>query len=149
MLRFVSNAQNITLMSKGKGHVQRTILEALAYMGHADSLTVAYLVFGDNPVLPAQAASVRRALRRLVEAGEITDLGRGWSDGRRRYGVDGRHPTSDLKSDRRVAWHAQTTVSCARRFRELKARRPDLWAKVLDEELEPRAARKQMKAEAT
>ena len=135
-------------MSKGKGHVQRTIIEALAYIGHADSLTIAFMVFGENPVPTAQAASVRRALRKLAEAGEITDCGRGWSDGRRRYAI-GDWPGSDMMSDRRVAVEAQTTVSCARRFRELKTRRPDLWAKVLDGELEPSAARKQMKAEAT
>jgi hypothetical protein len=85
--------RNETLMSRGLGAVQRRILEILsAEDGLIDTLEIAGRVFdcaadahGVVLISPAQAVSVRRACRGLVEAGKIADLGRHWHNGRQRW----------------------------------------------------------------
>ena len=72
-------------MSRGPGTVQRRVLAILEAGGLLDSITVAGLVYGQQTVTPAQAVSVRRALRLLATAGRIADLGRGWRSGRRMW----------------------------------------------------------------
>jgi hypothetical protein len=76
-------------MSKGYGKMQRAILDVFEAKPDEllDTITIAALAYGENPVSNAQASSVRRSLRKLVDAGEVVDLGRGWRDRRRRFAL--------------------------------------------------------------
>ena len=66
--------------------MQRAALEALRG-GMLDSIAVAAQVYGHNRVTPSEAVSVRRALRLLVQAGQVEDMGRGWRTGRRMWAL--------------------------------------------------------------
>lgn len=76
-------------MSKGYGKMQRAIIDVFEAKPDEllDTITIAALAYGENPVTNAQASSVRRSLRKLVDAGEVVDLGRGWRDRRRRFAL--------------------------------------------------------------
>lgn len=67
------------------GAVQRAALQALHALDvrMLDSIAVACEVYGHNSVTEDKVVSVRRALRSLAQAGQVTDLGRGWHSGRR------------------------------------------------------------------
>lgn len=89
-------ALNATLMSKGHGSLQRSIMAVFAGRDDLlDSISVAGLVFDQNPVSAAQASSTRRALQKLVAEGALVDLGRGWNDKRRRYATPARAAVYD------------------------------------------------------
>ena len=71
-------------MSRGLGTVQRQALDVLsAAGGMLDSIAVAARVYGHDPVTLSEAVSVRRALRTLAKAGQVSELGRGFVGGRR------------------------------------------------------------------
>jgi hypothetical protein len=80
-------------VSKGMGTVQRDVLDLLS--GNADqlydSVEIACIVYSVECCTEAQHVSARRALRGLVERGQVVDLGRrGWRNGRSRWTtVDG------------------------------------------------------------
>lgn len=73
-------------MSKGLGEVQRKCLAVLAAAGKMlDSIEVAGRAIDKRTVTEAESVSYRRALRKLAASGRIVDMGRGWSDKRRRW----------------------------------------------------------------
>ena len=76
-------------MSKGYGKLQRAILDVFEDKPDEllDTITIAALAYGQNPITKAQASSVRRSLRKLVDAGEVVDLGRSWRGPRRRFAL--------------------------------------------------------------
>ena len=85
-------------MSRGPGAVQRRLLAILENEDRLiDTIQLAALVFdiernvaGQRLVSESRVASVRRALGKLAKAGKITDLGRHWHDGRRRWATPAR-----------------------------------------------------------
>ena len=76
-------------MSKGYGKLQRAILDIFESNPDKmlDSIEIGCLAYGENPISTAQASSVRRALRKLADAGEVVDMGRGWRQARRRFAL--------------------------------------------------------------
>ena len=76
-------------MSKGYGKLQRSIIEVFKAEPDRlmDSITIGARAFGVNPIDRAQASSVRRALRKLVDAGELVDMGRSFQHGRRHFAL--------------------------------------------------------------
>ena len=92
-------------MSRGLGENQRAILEvfkeeaggikSLRRIGSAvippsvlNPVYVAGRVFGKVQVSESEVSSIRRSLRKLTKSGHLVDVGRkGWSDGRKRYGL--------------------------------------------------------------
>ncbi|MFC6199136.1 hypothetical protein [Ponticaulis profundi] len=76
-------------MSKGYGKLQRAILDVFESDPDKllDTITIGVRAYGVNPISRAQASSVRRALRKLVDAGEVVDLGRSWRQARRHFAL--------------------------------------------------------------
>jgi hypothetical protein len=76
-------------MSKGHGLVQQVILGLFEASpeGMPNSIEICARALGREMVTLSEAASFRRALRRLAAEGRIVDMGRGWRDGRRRYAL--------------------------------------------------------------
>lgn len=78
-------------MSRGYGKIQRAILDMFEKNRNrtVESFMIAAYIFEANPVNASQRNSTNRALRKLVEAGEIEDLGHN-EYGRKMYGLPGR-----------------------------------------------------------
>ena len=74
-------------MSKGLGKIQRSVLEIFELNPDKsiDSISMTGLVFDKTEVSDSELVSVRRALRSLVKAGHLVDMGRGFRQGRRHY----------------------------------------------------------------
>lgn len=73
-------------MGRGLGIVQKKILDALATRGGLmDSIEIAAIALGKDQISDSEHVSFRRALRNLADKGKIIDLGRGWTDGRKRW----------------------------------------------------------------
>lgn len=74
-------------MSKGLGKIQRSVLKVFELNSDCsiDSISVAGLVFDKTEVNDSELVSVRRALRSLVKSGFLSDMGRGFRQGRRHY----------------------------------------------------------------
>ena len=79
-------------MSRGYGKIQRGILELFEKNPNRtpESYLIAAYVFEANPISKSQVNSINRALKKLVEAGEIEDLGYNYL-GRKHYGLPDRN----------------------------------------------------------
>ena len=76
-------------MSRGLGKTQRACLLALESNPDAEmnSVAITAAIVGRSTVTPAEHSSVRRALRKLADAGLAIDMGRGYRSGRRHWAL--------------------------------------------------------------
>jgi hypothetical protein len=73
-------------MSRGMGKIQRECMVELHRRNHASAGELARTIYGGEPTI-AQLVSVRRALRKLAQAGTLTDMGNQWRYGTKHYGT--------------------------------------------------------------
>ena len=87
-------------MSRGPGWLQMRIVELVSASDTMmRTIDICADVFGTTSITPAQAVSVRRALRNLVKTGTILRVDGSWSDRNIRFGT----PAIVKAYDERVA----------------------------------------------
>ena len=108
-------------MSRGMGDIQRGCLEVLGLNkgGPLDSVMITVCVVCRDEVTASEHSSVRRALRKLADAGKVVAMSReGWSDGRRRWMLPEAHAAFIAECKRREA--EEIKAELARRAAENK-----------------------------
>ena len=76
-------------MSRGHGQTQRAILQVFEATPDEllDPIEIAGQALDKMEITESDASSYRRALRKLAQAGLLMDMGRHYTNGRRRYAL--------------------------------------------------------------